>query len=311
MIVGYNPHLTRNPAEACIYIVLIGEALSFHQKSDQRHNKALDIKKLQALPYWGGDGRNHILLNLARRDLSADSGNIFSNLDTGRAIVVQSTFYRNQFRDDFDLIVPPILGPPGGDVWQECAQMLPARRKYLLSFQGEMRTFMGTPMTYQIDDADIDLEKLVIWLPKAKAGPREQPITADLAEYLIERLNMLPKGCNWLFPSPASATGHTHTIRKALRRSAARAGLDPNEITPHVLRHTVVTHLVQAGVDLPTVQRISGHKTLSMVARYANQNGSHTKAAMTKLDTSVAQNGSTVHELAAARNGPVREDSIG
>ncbi|XP_018353839.1 PREDICTED: tripeptidyl-peptidase 2 isoform X2 [Trachymyrmex septentrionalis] len=159
---GYNPHLIRNPAEACVYIVLIGEALSLHQKSDQRHNKALDIKKLQALPYWGGDGRNHILLNLARRDLSADSGNIFSNLDTGRAIVVQSTFYRNQFRNDFDLIVPPILGPPGGDVWQECAQMLPARRKYLLSFQGEMRTFMGTPMTYQIDDADIDLEKLII-----------------------------------------------------------------------------------------------------------------------------------------------------
>lgn len=102
------------------------------------------------------------MLNLARRDLSADSGNIFSNLDIGRAIIVQSTFYRNQFRDGFDLIVPPILGPPGGDVWQECAQMLPARRKYLLSFQGEMRTFIGTPMTYQIDDTDIDLEKLII-----------------------------------------------------------------------------------------------------------------------------------------------------
>ncbi|EZA60195.1 Exostosin-3 [Ooceraea biroi] len=160
---GYNPHLTRNPAEACIYIVLIGEALSSQQKGNQRHGKPLDVKKLHALPYWGGDGRNHILLNLARRDLSADSGNIFSNLDTGRAMIVQSTFYRNQFRDGFDLIVPPILGPPGGDVWQECAQMLPARRKYLLSFQGEMRTFKGTSMTYQIaDDADMDLERLAV-----------------------------------------------------------------------------------------------------------------------------------------------------
>jgi len=158
---GYNPHLTRNPAEACIYIVLIGEALS-SQKSSQRHGKPLDIKKLHTLPYWGGDGRNHILLNLARRDLSADSGNIFSNVDTGRAMIVQSTFYRNQFRDRFDLIVPPILGPPGGDVWQECAQMLPARRKYLLSFQGEMRTFKATTMTYQIDDADMDLERLAV-----------------------------------------------------------------------------------------------------------------------------------------------------
>lgn len=143
--------------------MLIGEALSSQQqKNNQRHAKALDIKKLHALPYWGGDGRNHILLNLARRDLSADSGNIFNNLDTGRAMIVQSTFCRNQFRDGFDLIVPPILGPPGGDVWQECAQMLPARRKYLLSFQGEMKTFKGTSMTYQIDDVDMDLERLVV-----------------------------------------------------------------------------------------------------------------------------------------------------
>lgn len=43
------------------------------------------------------------------------------------------------------------------------------------------------------------------------------------------------------------------------------------------------THLVQAGVDLPTAKRISGHKTLAMVERYSHQNGSHTQAAMDKL----------------------------
>ncbi len=96
-------------------------------------------------------------------------------------------------------------------------------------------------------------------------------------------MKMLPPGCPWLFPSPASREGHVHTIRKAFRRSAERAGLDPDQITPHTLRHTAVTHLVQAGVDLPTVQRISGHKTLAMVARYAHQNGAHIQAAMDKL----------------------------
>jgi site-specific recombinase XerD len=40
-----------------------------------------------------------------------------------------------------------------------------------------------------------------------------------------------------------------------------RAGLDPVLITPHVMRHTAITKLVKAGVDLPTIQRISGHKT--------------------------------------------------
>jgi site-specific recombinase XerD len=50
------------------------------------------------------------------------------------------------------------------------------------------------------------------------------------------------------------------------------------------MRHTAITHLVQEGVDLPTVQRISGHKTLSMVAKYAHQNGQHIQAAMDKLE---------------------------
>ena len=36
-----------------------------------------------------------------------------------------------------------------------------------------------------------------------------------------------------------------------------------------------ITHLVQAGVDLPTVKRISGHKTMIMVERYAHQSGTH------------------------------------
>jgi site-specific recombinase XerD len=45
-----------------------------------------------------------------------------------------------------------------------------------------------------------------------------------------------------------------------------------------------ITHLVQAGVDLPTVKRISGHKTMTMVERYAHQSGAHIAEAMSKLD---------------------------
>ncbi len=42
-----------------------------------------------------------------------------------------------------------------------------------------------------------------------------------------------------------------------------------------MLRHTAITDLVQSGVDLPTIQRISGHKTLAMVLRYTHVHGSH------------------------------------
>lgn len=154
---GYNAHIVRDPKMACIYLVLVGEALLEQdllrnnryaaQEAEQQFPTTpghadecpVDMEKLYRLPYWGGDGRNHVLLNLARRDLSSRRTNPLHKQNTMRAIVVQSAFEREQFRPGYDIIVPPILGPPGGDVWQECAGMVPARRKYLLTFQGELR----------------------------------------------------------------------------------------------------------------------------------------------------------------------------
>ena len=73
-------------------------------------------------------------------------------------------------------------------------------------------------------------------------------------------------------------------ISKPFRRVVVAAGLDPDQVVRHTLRHTAITHLVQAGVDLPTVKRISGHKTLAMVERYAHANGEHIQQAMDKLE---------------------------
>lgn len=131
---------------------------------------------------------------------------------------------------------------------------------------------------------NIDLNKRVIFIPKAKAGAREQPITQQLASFLQSHLVTAIPDQEWLFPAKRSAAGHVMNIEKQFRRVVTAAGLDPKEVVRHTLRHTAITHLVQAGVDLPTVQRISGHKTLQMVVRYSHQNGEHIKAAMDALE---------------------------
>ena len=130
----------------------------------------------------------------------------------------------------------------------------------------------------------VDLERRVIHIPKAKAGTREQPFTAHLADFLQRHMQGLPADNPWLLPVPTSKSGHTTEIAKPFRRVVAAAGLDPKQVIRHTLRHTAISHLVQAGVDLPTVKRISGHKTLKMVERYAHQNGEHIQAAMDKLE---------------------------
>jgi integrase len=129
----------------------------------------------------------------------------------------------------------------------------------------------------------INLQQLVIYIPKAKSGAREQPITADLGKYLAAYVATLQPGEQWLFPSMAAKEGRTINLDKPFRRCVLGAGLDVKQIVRHTLRHTAITHLVQAGVDLPTVKRISGHKNLSMVERYSHQNGAHIQSAMDKL----------------------------
>ncbi len=131
---------------------------------------------------------------------------------------------------------------------------------------------------------NIDLEKRVIYISQAKAGAREQPITSHLADLLKGYVDTKEPDQEWLFPSSKSRTGHVVNIEKPWKRLVEAAKLDPKEVVRHTLRHTAITHLVQSGVDLPTVKRISGHKTLAMVERYSHQSGEHIRAAMNKLE---------------------------
>jgi integrase len=148
-----------------------------------------------------------------------------------------------------------------------------------------LETSMRRMEVLSIRREHVDLQRRIIYVPKAKAGAREQPITAHLAQFLAAHIAALPKGTPWLFPSPAAREGHTIDIRKPFRRVVVAAEMNPAEVLRHTLRHTAITHLVQAGVDLPTVKRISGHKTLAMVEKYSHQNGEHIQAAMDKLES--------------------------
>ncbi|MCC2975719.1 tyrosine-type recombinase/integrase [Sphingomonas sp. PL-96] len=76
-------------------------------------------------------------------------------------------------------------------------------------------------------------------------------------------------------------------MARQFARAVVRAGLDPQKVTPHTMRRTAITRLVKAGVDLPTIQRISGHKTLAMVLRYVHLNDQHIDAAIGKLEYGV------------------------
>lgn len=135
---------------------------------------------------------------------------------------------------------------------------------------------------------EIDFEQRRIFIAKAKAGQREQPITAGLAALLKKEREQRDDEVGFIFPMTRSdgTTASRIKMTRQFERAVKRAKLDPVKVTPHVMRHTAITQLVQAGVDLPTIQRISGHKTLAMVMRYVHLAGDHIDTAIAALDTS-------------------------
>lgn len=122
-VLRYNSHFTNSSDNACVYVALIGET----------HN-SINATHLKRLPFWGGDGRNHILFYLTKN--MYNKPNFDQNINFGRAILAQSFWNENNFRSGHDILLPASFGPPGGEIWMDSPYMLPARRKYLLSFEG-------------------------------------------------------------------------------------------------------------------------------------------------------------------------------
>lgn len=133
----------------------------------------------------------------------------------------------------------------------------------------------------------VDFVNRRIFIPMAKAGEREQPITPALAAMLEKQRGMEADAAGYVFPAVGGTAKQPHRTSLAVpfQRAVIRAGLLPEKVTPHVMRHTAITRLVKAGVDLPTIQRISGHKTLAMVLRYVHVHGQHIDTAIAAIDT--------------------------
>jgi len=137
----------------------------------------------------------------------------------------------------------------------------------------------------------VDFDKLRLHVPEAKAGQREQPITPELAVMLKRERDMAADQAGWIFPAIRADTKSPHRRRldRAFRRAVIAAGLDPALITPHIMRHSAITALVEAGTDIPTIMKISGHKTVAMVLRYTHIRDKHVNEAIAAIGRSVTR----------------------
>ena len=114
------------------------------------------------------------------------------------------------------------------------------------------------------------------------------PETAELRTSLIERNGIRPDERLFInrYGAPLTASGFRFRLRQYVRSAAVKQPtLSQKRITPHVFRHCFATHLLEAGADLRTIQRLLGHSNLEETAKYLHLSRRHLNATASPLDS--------------------------
>ncbi len=159
------------------------------------------------------------------------------------------------------------------------------RRTLLMTLYG---TGMRRAELAHLKVKDIDSQRMIIRVVAGKGGKdRDLPLSPALLEILREY---------WRWRKPRLYLFPTRTYRRRLDQpisdktvwiacseAARRAGIS-KRVTPHTLRHSWATHLLEAGTDLRTIQVLLGHGDLETTAQYLHLSQRHLQTVTNPLD---------------------------
>lgn len=198
-------------------------------------------------------------------------------------------FYRHVLgQEKFDLRVPAKrsgkLPEPLGR--REIAHLLkaPANAKHRVLLMTCYATGLRVSELVHLRPEDVHSQRMLIHVRQGKG--RKDRYTL-LSPRLLEELRDYWRAYRpqeWLFfgrdrggPLPVA------TAQKIYYAAKRRAGIQRGHGI-HTLRHSFATHLMEAGVDLPTLQRLLGHTSLATTAKYLHVTSKHLRGVRSPLD---------------------------
>jgi integrase/recombinase XerD len=132
-----------------------------------------------------------------------------------------------------------------------------------------------------LDLGKLDLEDRVVIVTGKGSKQRLVPLggmaAAAISRWLPDRLALLHRtqGGDPLFLNLRGRRLSRQGMFDVVRANAKRAGIPEERVSPHVLRHSAATHMVEAGADLRSVQEILGHATISTTQIYTRISPAH------------------------------------
>ena len=143
-----------------------------------------------------------------------------------------------------------------------------ARLREVISFALNTGARRGEIISLKWSDVDL-FKRTVTFLKTKNKEIRTVPLNLTVLD-LLKRKSKVKSISGYVFPSQAG----TKRIGKNLYREfqLARKRAELQDVRIHDLRHTFATRLAQAGVDLYTISKLLGHKTLVMTTRYSHHN---------------------------------------
>lgn len=176
--------------------------------------------------------------------------------------------------------LPAVLGADEVDQLLKCVTCIKHRMLLLTLYAAGLRLSEGAALTIH----DIDSKRMMIRVASGK-GQKDRlvPLSPRLLTELREYWKQV-RSPKYLFPGATfdvriSAT----TIQKACKVAVAKAGITKN-VTPHTLRHSFATGLLEAGVDLLTIGRLLGHKSFSTTMIYLHVRRPHMESTPSPID---------------------------
>jgi site-specific recombinase XerD len=142
---------------------------------------------------------------------------------------------------------------------------------------------------------DIDSKRMLIRVHKGKGGRQRYTI---LSRRLLSALRTYYKHERpqrpYLFPGgKADRPLSPDSVREVLRKAVKKAGVT-KRATPHILRHSFATHLLESGADIRVIQVLLGHRSIRTTTSYTQVSKRHIARTQSPLDLLGTQKGSVL-----------------